>query len=261
MNLVYFSQEDSRWRNIMYSNHGDKAQTIGTSACGPTSAAMAISSLTGKEVLPSVAAAYAIKNGYRTYNDGTAWGFFASIAKEYDLECSQTGNLDTVKIALTKGALVVASMGPGHLTGGGHYILLVGIAGKWIDVYDPNHDNTKYGTDGLIDQGAKNDGKIKADELVFRKEARQYWIFNSKEDQPMTKEEKQAFEKLEKKVDELTSAVGTLIMQVKALSEQAPAPKWFVTEFGSDDLNGRINDPKLTSEGWRTLAISMRVGK
>jgi hypothetical protein len=47
--LVYYSQEDPRWSNVMYSNHGDETQTIGTSGCGPTCAAMAISSLTGKE--------------------------------------------------------------------------------------------------------------------------------------------------------------------------------------------------------------------
>jgi hypothetical protein len=67
-------------------------------------------------------------------------------------------------------------MGPGHTTGGGHYVSLVGISGKMIEVYDPNHDNTKYGNDGLIDQGIKNDGKVRINESVFQREARQYWI-------------------------------------------------------------------------------------
>jgi hypothetical protein len=102
-------------------------------------------------------------------------------------------------------------MGPGHTTGGGHYVSLVGISGKMIEVYDPNHDNTKYGTDGLIDQGVKNNG-----------EARQYWIITSpikEEDLPMTKEEKQAYEALLSKVDEQSSVIGILTMRIKAPEE------------------------------------------
>lgn len=45
--LTYYSQVDSRWKNTMYSNHGDYSQTIGSSGCGPTSAAMVVSSIKG----------------------------------------------------------------------------------------------------------------------------------------------------------------------------------------------------------------------
>ncbi|MNP14677.1 hypothetical protein D3C76_1070110 [compost metagenome] len=73
-------------------------------------------------------------------------------------------------------------MGKGNFTSGGHYILLVGINTKkgvdWIDVYDPNHDNTKYGADGKINQGVKNDGKVSAQSSVFASQAKQYWIFD-----------------------------------------------------------------------------------
>jgi hypothetical protein len=113
-------------------------------------------------------------------------------------------------------------MGPGHTTGGGHYVSLVGISGKMIEVYDPNHDNTKCGTDGLIDQGVKNDGKVRANKSVFQREARQYWIITSpikEEDLPMTKEEKQAYEALVSKVDEQSSVIGILTMRIKALEE------------------------------------------
>jgi hypothetical protein len=175
--LVHYSQEDPRWAKLLYSNHRDPKQTIGTSACGPTSFAMAASSLLGLAILPPEMAFWAIEHGYRTKDNGTDWGFFAAAAKAKGLVCKQTASLYEVKAALASGALVIASMGPGHVTGGGHYILLVGIDGKWIDVFDPNHDNAKYGNDGLIDQGIKNDGKVRINESVFQKEARQYWIF------------------------------------------------------------------------------------
>ncbi|MFU1798457.1 C39 family peptidase [Paenibacillus azoreducens] len=190
--LVYFSQKDKRWKDVMYSIRNDKKQTMGTSACGPTSAAMAISSLIGQTVLPTTAAAYALNNGYRTIDTGTSWDFFASIAKNYGVACKQTDSLREIKKALSDGKIVIASMDKGNFTGDGHYILLVGISNKngetWINVFDPNHSNTKYGTDGLIDQGIKNDGKVSAKEIVFVKQAKQYWIFShqTKEDEDET---------------------------------------------------------------------------
>jgi hypothetical protein len=262
MILVYYSQEDPRWAKLLYSNHRDPKQSFGTSACGPTCAAMAFSTLLGRAILPPEMAKYAIDHGFRTDDNGTDWGLFERAAKDYGLMCKRTGSLDEVKLALADGANGIAAMGPGHTTGGGHYIHLVGIKGKWIDVFDPNHDNAKYGNDGLIDQGIKNDGKVRINESVLQKEARQYWIITSpikEEDLPMTKEEKLAFDKLNGKVDELTSLIATLKLQIDAVNEQTAAPKWFVAEFGSADLGGKISNPKFTEEGWRTLAVSLRL--
>ncbi|WP_068786603.1 M15 family metallopeptidase [Paenibacillus phocaensis] len=72
----------------------------------------------------------------------------------------------------------------------------------------------------------------------------------NKEDESMTAAEKAAFDKLEKRVNELEKAV-----------EKIPAPKWFVQEFGSADLGGLISEPEFTAEGWRTLAIGLRATK
>lgn len=182
---IYYSQEDKRWSAVPYTRTGNSKQTLGSSACGPTSFAMVVSTYKDKVILPPETAAFAVERGYRTVDSGTAWSYFDAIARHYGLTCKQSGSLVEVKQALTAGALVIATMGPGHMTGGGHYVLLVGIAGEWISVHDPNHDNTKYGNDGLIRQGVKDDGKIDAHESVFAKEARQYWIFP----QPIKNEE------------------------------------------------------------------------
>lgn len=45
--LTYYSQLDSRWKNIMYSSRGDENQTIGNSGCGPTASAMVVTSIKG----------------------------------------------------------------------------------------------------------------------------------------------------------------------------------------------------------------------
>lgn len=217
MSVVYFSQEDSRWRNVLYTITGNKTQTIGTSACGPTCMAMVISSLTGKTVLPTTTANYAVESGYRTANSGTSWGYYKDIASKYGLFCEETTSLDVAKSALREGKLVIASMRPGHFTGGGHYILLVGIQDKdgttWINVHDPNMDNKKYGSDGLINQGTRDDGKVTAKEIVFKNEAKRYWIFDvakkssdkseTMEEDKMTVSEKKEFDELKAQVESL----------------------------------------------------------
>lgn len=218
MNVVYYSQEDPRWKSVLYTSDGDADETIGTSGCGPTSFAMAASTYLGKTILPTEACQYALRNGYRTANSGTAWGFFASAAEHYGLKCEQPAGVSEVKAALRAGNLVIASMGPGRFTSGGHFILLVGIRDKngvtWIDVHDPNHDGKRYGSDGLIEQGTRDDGKVAAQESIFAREAKQYWII-SKEDDAMTADEKA-------KVDAMEARLAALEDKAK----MAKIPAW-----------------------------------
>lgn len=238
MKLIYYSQEDPRWKNTPYTIDGDAGETIGASGCGPTSFAMAASSYLGKEILPTEMCRYAIKNGYRTANNGTAWGFFASATKKYGLSCSQTGNLEAVKAALREGKLVIASMGKGHFTSGGHFILLVGIPkAGWIDVYDPNHDNRKYGTDGLIEQGVRDDGKVTAREAVFAREAKQYWIISKpkqESEEEMTEAEKAKIEAIEKRLDALEGKAKVAEVPAWAVSACENAKKAGVLDTAND---------------------------
>lgn len=73
---------------------------------------------------------------------------------------------------------------------------------------------------------------------------------NREEDEGMTAAEKAAFDKLAARVEQLEAEV-----------KKVPAPKWFVKEFGSGDLGGKIGEPEFTPEGWRTLAVGLRVTK
>ena len=59
-------------------------------------------------------------------------------------------------------------------------------------------------------------------------------------------------------MEELKKQVAELKKNVDELTKKIPAPDWFVDEFGSADLNGLINDPKFTMEGWRTLTVALR---
>lgn len=78
----------------------------------------------------------------------------------------------------------------------------------------------------------------------------------------MTETECKQYEALNKKVNELESAVTTLTMQLAAAKEAIPAPKWFVSEFereGHPSVLGRMSDPVGTMDFWRALAVSLRM--
>lgn len=77
--LTYYSQADSRWASKLYTSTSNKTQTMKSSACGPTSAAMVVSSAKGA-ILPTTMASLSVDNGFRTANSGTAWAFYPFVA-------------------------------------------------------------------------------------------------------------------------------------------------------------------------------------
>ncbi|MGE5607556.1 MAG: RHS repeat-associated core domain-containing protein [Bacteroidota bacterium] len=137
----YYSQRDPDWANEPYTIIDDPEQTIGETACGPTSAAMVITKLTGEPVTPLMTAQFALdpNHCYRTRNDGTKGQFFTAIGKEYGLSVKETTSFYEAKRHLKNNpnSIVVASMGPGHFTGSGHYIVLNSTKGFTTHVLDP----------------------------------------------------------------------------------------------------------------------------
>ncbi len=70
-------------------------------------------------------------------------------------------------------------------------------------------------------------------------------------------EELRMIEELTKKLEELSAKVVAL--EKDGLKITAPA--WFVTEFGSADLNGLIGVPTKSNEFWETTAVILRAVK
>lgn len=111
---VYYLQGDSRWGKIMYSNHNDKSQTIGSSGCGPTSGAMWVATWHDKSVTPKETCSWSLSWGCRTYDSGTTGGFFRKLAEKYKVsKYITTSNLETVINCLDAGGMVVVCFGPG----------------------------------------------------------------------------------------------------------------------------------------------------
>lgn len=143
--LTYISQIDSRWRYYPYTSIGNTSQTIGSSGCGVASAAMIIDSIAGNVDVKELADTF-VKNGYRSANSGTYWSAYRAIADEFDIEYTETSNINVMLELLRNNNYIIASCGNGLFTSGGHYIVLYGIEGDTIKVYDPYLYSGKFET-------------------------------------------------------------------------------------------------------------------
>lgn len=141
--LTYYSQLDNRWRYNMYSSVEDSSQTIGTSGCGPTSSAMVVSSIKGN-ITPDQMANLYTQYGYRSANQGTYWSAFKWTADVFNIEYSECYKLDDAIAKLKDNHYIIASCNQGLFTYGGHFIVLTGVEGDYIKVYDPYLYNGKF---------------------------------------------------------------------------------------------------------------------
>lgn len=168
---AYYSQNDSRWKKIMYSSKGDSSQTIGNSGCGPTCAAMVIQTLRGNGITPVQTCEWSVKHGYRTASQGTDWAYFVPQLAAYGIPARSCWNMNEAIQALKDGYMVIGRAKAGLWTSGGHYILAWKIDGETIFVNDPNSTAKK---------------KSQAPLQNWRAEVMPMWIVEEKE---MTQEQ------------------------------------------------------------------------
>ena len=133
----------------MYSSVGNSTQTIGTSGCGPTSSAMVVSSIKGN-ITPDTMANLYMQYGYRSANQGTYWSAFKWTADVFNIGYSECYRLDDAIAKLKDNNYIIASCNQGLFTYGGHFIVLTGVEGDYIKVYDPYLYNGKFSTSTRI---------------------------------------------------------------------------------------------------------------
>lgn len=143
--LTYYSQIDSRWKNHMYSSVSDSSQTIGTSGCGPTSAAMVVTAIKGTITPPEMADLF-VNNGYRSASNGTYLSAFRWVADVFDIGYQETYNLDMAVNLLKDNNYLIVSVGNGLFTTGGHLMVITGIEGDTLKIYDPYLYSGKFET-------------------------------------------------------------------------------------------------------------------
>lgn len=122
--LRYYNQADPAWAEAPFGS-----DPVGTHGCGPTALAMAVSSLTGTVTDPAAMAAWAGAEGYSAPHSGSYLSIVEGTAEHYGLTCESLDPEDPEGLysRLAAGGVVVALMGPGHFTRGGHFILLHGV--------------------------------------------------------------------------------------------------------------------------------------
>ena len=172
---VLYMQTDPRWKDKPYRVPGEKT-TIGGSGCGPTCAAMLVETLTGKTFTPADACAWALSHGYKAPNQGTYYSYFVPQFQAYNIACkrlngvslygSPSSSVHTEAFDLLKqGYYLIACMGPGTWTSGGHYVVAWWEDGK-VRINDP---------------ASQADARVNGNPATFKKEVKYYWAVDARE--------------------------------------------------------------------------------
>jgi hypothetical protein len=173
---IDYKQYDSKWAKVAYNGPGESDKTIKSSGCGPTSAAMLIATLADKSVTPVTTCAWSVAHGYKYANQGTAYSYFKPQFAEYGIICKQLLSSriinkpnheihDQVKKYLSQGYYIIALMGPGTWTTGGHYV----VVWDWDDKVRIN------------DSMSTKEKRLNGDPYTFRNEVRNYWLVDARE--------------------------------------------------------------------------------
>lgn len=134
--LVYFNQGEAPWADALYGS--DPIRGYG---CGPTAMSMVVSTLGDQVVDPAEMARIADEQGYCAAGSGSYLAIVEGLAAYFGLNVEPCYGIsaDELRQLLASGNLLVALMGPGHFTQGGHFIVLRGVTltGEVL-VADPN---------------------------------------------------------------------------------------------------------------------------
>jgi flagellum-specific peptidoglycan hydrolase FlgJ len=164
----FYQQSDSRWGGKVGSS------TVSRGGCGPTSAAMMLSTIFGKEINPLTMTKWAHSNG--TWTGAMQWTMPNKVASEFGLGIQDLGSnangapsstLANVKAALKAGKpVMLTGRGTGAsgsaartdtpFTPGGHVVLAVGLDGNGnVIINDPRGAGR---TKAYTDEGIMNVG-------------------------------------------------------------------------------------------------------
>ena len=134
--IIYYSQRDERWGNQPYDRVGN--ESLGTAGCAPTSLAIAITSILNQKVLPKEVGDWAYLNGYVAPGQGSYNSLIPAAIEHYGGKVSSATTKDEVLNALRENKAIIAIMGTGHFTPGGHFIVLRGLTSEQkVLVADP----------------------------------------------------------------------------------------------------------------------------
>lgn len=159
--IPLFMQWDERWG---YDKYGPDFFAI--NGCGPTALAMVTVGLTGNtNINPRYIENFSKENGYLVNGVGTSWSLMTEGARKLGLKSKVIPlSASSIISTLKKGHPIIVTMGPGHFTKEGHYIVLTGV--------------TDDGKIKVNDSDSKKRSSETWDVDVFLKEAKNLWAFS-----------------------------------------------------------------------------------
>ena len=145
--MSYYNQHDSHWGSYLY---GGK-DSISKYGCGPTTAAMIVSAFgnVNGSITPKEMANWSAAYGYYAPKSGSYHDYIPAVLSAFDLivDSVSAENRTPAGIAdlLNSGHILVALMGKGALTNGGHFIIITKQnPNGTVSIADPNsYPNTQ----------------------------------------------------------------------------------------------------------------------
>lgn len=244
---VSYLQTDPKWKNQPYAVGGESS-TIGGSGCGPTAMAMVLATWADPAVTPLTECRWAQAHGYKSKGGGTFHSYFAAAADRYGLTSRQLNGAsiygngasmyhDIARAAIDQGDLVIACMGPGVWTRGGHFVLVWAIQGNVIFINDPASTRLE---------------RTRGNYAVFKRQVKYYHVIKrpaktpEKEDSMMTEAE------VKKIVNQcIQEALPQIILQV---IEHLPKPVVYnsideVPDWGKEAVQKHLPSIQGTGNG------------
>ena len=135
--MIYYNQGDSRWADYLYGG----TDPIRSHGCGPTAAAMVISSFSPASLTPPEAAEWAASNGFYARGQGSYHSLITGSLTAYGLNVQSVTerSQEHVSDLLKEGSILIALMGKGSLTQNGHFIIITQILENGnVRIADPN---------------------------------------------------------------------------------------------------------------------------
>ena len=143
-NIYYFNQTD--YKDYYYSSDTSVVEyygsngpaTISSHGCGPTAVAIVVSSFLNRPIGP-IETTEAVCSNAGCTSTGSYFGTLKTVIGQYGLTAYYAQTDQEAVDALSSGnALVIALMGPGTFTRGGHFIVLTGVRSDgYVSVADP----------------------------------------------------------------------------------------------------------------------------
>ena len=148
---------------------------------------MIVSSIKGS-INPKEMADLYVKYGYRSSNQGTYWSAFKWTADVFNIEYSECYRLDDAIAKLRNNNYIIASCNQGLFTYGGHFVVLVGIDGNYIKIFDPYLYEGKFATSTRIGKAKVSGNTVYVSIDNFREYANYQKFFCFKNSETNVKE-------------------------------------------------------------------------